>query len=699
MRSHSMGHTRALFLCRIAVALVALACATSTLQAAFGLNVRLRADPDRVPADGKSSVVVLAEVFDATGRPAPDGTSVHFVSTLGEIASPVQTVGGLAQSVLSASNVAGTAVVSAVVGGARQTVQVEFLAEPGSAARGSRVIELSADEVAYSAEKRIFVATWKAALKHQGMEITADGIQYDMGSSIVCAQGNVVCRSGEKTLNADALRYDLLLLRGRLVRLGDQPERLTVEGSRLETRPDTSQDAVLWDPLKTDDTRTWVKAKRAIIYPGDKIILDHASFFVNDTKVMTLRRHVLDPGDGSAVFGQALAFSSASGVALDFPMYYRASASHVGSLHIGRNRTLGGFQSDGGWSLGLREEYIREGRTEGAFELGDLIHPSRGARWEHRQDLGGGVKMNAEASTLQFTHGGPSMRSSDLSFFRPMPSGSRLALTVNESSYAGSNQFGSDLEYRLQSLRAKGDVLLTPSLHLRTASVRNQNQGLVLDPDTGEPLELAEQSRSTTSPGVDVNVSMPTKNLGRDTKLTAGMTTGWAWQTGGGSRGLLDGRVSVDRHFGPVSSANLGFSYSSGSIFDTSLFRSGRQLFTLGAQTMLGPTRTRFTVSQDLAGQRRFGSLLLSRPLPFGKDVLGHSLWSFEVSHIFSRFDAFAAASTKFALGRAVGRLNAAFCYSPQGAGQFSGRPWLSPVGYGYTYSGGRHFWLELQSR
>jgi len=694
-----MRNTRSLLLFRIFAALIALTCAAPALHAAFGFNVRLRVDPDRVPADGKSAVVVLAEVFDAAGRPAPGGTPVHFVSTLGEIASPVQTVGGLAQTVLSASNVAGTAIVSAVVGGARQTIQVEFLAEPGSAARGSRVVELNADEVAYSADKRVFVATWKAALKHQGLEITADGIQYDMGSSVICAQGNVVCRSGGRTLNADALRYDLLLLRGRLVRLGDLPERLAVEGSRLETRPDTSEDTMLWEPLKTDDTRTWVKAKRAIIYPGDKIILDHATFFVNDTKVMALRRHVLDPDNGGAVFGQALAFSSTSGVALDFPMYYRASASHVGSLHIGRNRALGGFQSDGGWSLGLREEYIREGRSEGAFELNDLIHPSRGMRWEHRQELGGAVSMNAEASTLQFTHGGPRMRSSNVSFFRPMPSGSRLALTVNDSSYAGSNQFGSDLEYRLQSARAKGDVLLTPSLHLRTASIRNQYQGLLLDPDTGEPLEVAEQSRSTTSPGIDVNVSMPTKDLGRDTKLTAGMTTGWAWQTGGGSRGLLDGRVSVDQRFGPVSSASLGFSYSSGSIFETSLFRSGRQLFTLGGQTMLGPTRTRFSISQDLAGHRRFGSLFMSRPLPFGKDILGHPLWSFDVSHIFSRFNTFAASSTKFALGRAFGRFQAAFCYSPQGAGEFSGRPWLSPLGYGYTYSGGRHFWLELQSR
>jgi len=685
--------------CVLLLAFIGFVCASVSAHAAFGFSIRLRVDPDRVPADGKSAVAVLAEVVDAAGVPAPDGTAVHFVTTLGEIASPVQTVGGLAQTVLTASNAAGTAVVSAVVGGVRQTVQVDFLAQPGSAARGSRLVELSADEVAYSAEKRVFVATWNAALRYQGMGIAADGIQYDMGSSVVCAQGNVVLHAGDATLKADALRYDLLLLRGRMVRLGDESERLVVEGSKLETRADTAQDEVLWEPLKTDDTRTWVKAQRAVVYPGEKIILDHATFYVNDTKVMSLRRHVLNPDQGSAVFGQAVAFSSASGVALDFPMYYRASAKHVGSLHIGRNRTLGGFQSDAGWSLGLREEYIREGRGEGAFELDDLLHPDRGLRWEHRQELGGGMSVNADASAMQFAHDGPRLRSSGVSFFRPVGSGSRASLNVTRSSFAGSNQVGSDLEYRLQSLRASNGVLVTPSVHLRTSSLHNEYQGFVVDPDTGEPLQTAPVSRSTTSPGVDASVSLPTKDLGRDLHLSAGMTTGWAWNMGGGSRGLLDGRVFLDRQFGSASSASLGFSYSSGSILDTSLFRSGRQLFTLSGRTTIAGTLTRLRISQDLAGERRFGTVFLSRPLPFGEDILGRPLWNFELSQVFSRFQTLSASNTKLALGRAIGRFQASLCYSPQGVGQLSGQPWLNALGYGYTYSGGRHVWLEFAPR
>jgi hypothetical protein len=681
----------------LAVAFLVLCLLANGAWAAAGLNLRLRADPDRAPADGKSAVAVMVELVDPLGRPAPDGTPVYFATTLGQINSPVQAVGGLAQTVLTASNAAGTAVVSAIAGGVRQTIQVEFLAQPGSATRGSRVVELTADEIAYSAGKRVFAATWQAILKHQAVVIRADGIQYDMGAGLVCAQGNVTLSSGGRTIKADALRYDLITLKGRLVRLADPPERLTVEGGKLETHPDRSDDAALWEPIKTDDTRTWVKAKRAIVYPGEKIILDHATFYVGDTKVMSLPRHVLDPQNGSAVFGQVLAFSSASGVALDFPMYYRANAEHIGSLHIGRNRTLGGYQSGPGWSLGLREEYLRDGRTGGAFELDDLLHPNRGVKWEHRQELGSRMSLNADASTVQFDRSGPRLRSSTLGLLRSMSDG-KVSLTLARSDYGGSVQSIGDLEYRLESLRPSSGMLITPAVHLRNSMARTQNL-LVLDPETGEPLEIAQRTERVTSPGLDANISLPSKDLGRDLFFSGGLTTGYGWNLGGGSRALLDGRLLLDRRFGQYAFASLAFSYSSGSLTQNSLFRTGRQLFTLSGHTLVKRTAVRLSLSQDLAGQRRFGTLFLHRPLPFGTDLLGRPLWDFELSHVFSRFESLGAANTKFALGRALGRLQASLCYSPQGVGDFSGRPWLGPFGYGYTYSGGRHLWFEVTAR
>lgn len=667
--------------------------------AAAGYGMRLRADPDRVPADGKSPIVVLAEVVDALGRPAPDGTVVHFSTTLGTVTSPVQTIGGLAQTVVTAPTVAGTALVSAIVAGSRQSVQIEFLAEPGSASPGARLIELEADEVAYSADKRVFVATWQADLKCQAMEIRADGIQYDMGLNVVCAQGDVTLCAGGRTLTADALRYELLTMRGQLVRLSDPPERLVVEGGKLETRPDKSEDP-LWEPFRTGDTRTWVKARRAVISPGEKIILDHATFYVNDTRVMSLRRHVLDPRSGGAVFGQALAFNSASGVMLDLPMYYRASANHLGSLHLTRNRSLGGDQIGTGWSLGLREEYTRTGHTDGAFELDDVLHPDRGMRWEHRTQLGGGLNMSTEASTLRFDQDSPALRSKSVSFFRPLGAG-RLSLLLSNSDFGTSAQSLDGLDYRFPGRRVKGALWVTPALYLRHSSLRTETQQVILDPDTGEPLEITEENagRATIS-GLDLNFSLPARDLGHRLRLNAGLTTGYARNLAGGGGGSFDGRLMLDRRFGTDSFLGLGLTYSGiGPVARTSLFRPSRGLLSLAGESTLLRSRVRMNVSRSLDGERGFGSVGLTRPLPFGTDQLGHPLWDLDLSTIFSHLDEYRASNTRLALGRLIGHYELALCWSPQGVSYLSGRPWVSPYGYGYTYSGGRHLWIEFASR
>ena len=683
-----------------AAAVVSILMAGACHGAAVGWRLALRADPDRVPADGRSAIAISVEVTDAFGRPAPDGTVVHVASTMGEVVSPVQTIGGLAQTVLTAPAAAGTALVSAIVGGSRQSLQVEFLAEPGSAAPGSRLVELAAEELAYSAEHRVFVATWKAELRYREVEIRADGIQYDMTAGVVCAQGSVVLRARDQVVQADALRYELLTLRGRLVRLGPEPERLVVVGEKLETQPDPAEDPALWDPLGTGDTRTWVKARRAVVDPGQKIILDHATFYVDDTRVMSLRRHVMDPATGGAVFGRALGFSSASGVSLDLPWYYHAGASRVGSLHLTRNRTFARGRAEPGWALGMREEYSRQGRTEGALELDDLLHPDQGVRWEHRQRLGSGAALSLDASSLAFTAEDPRLRSGSISLSQPLAEG-RLSLITSRSDFGASEHSLSELEYRFAGRRAAGGVLITPAARLRYSRTQVDTEALVFDPETGEPIEISEQSTGRLfSPGVDLNLSLATRELGNQFRLNGGMTAGWAWGLPGGAGGLLDGRVVVDRRLRAGGTVGLSFSYSSGrSDVGTSLFRSGRQLLTLGGQTVWQGASLRLSLSRDLAADRQFGSLHLGRALPFGRDVLGRPLWKLDLSHVFSRVAELSAVNSRLALSRALGRYQLSLCYSPQGVGDYGSRPWVSPFGYGYTYSGGRHLWLELTAR
>jgi len=665
---------------------------------AMGTEVRVSCDSDRLPADGKTQTAITVEVTEGQGLPVPDGTRVHLATTLGKVVSPVQTVGGLAQTVLTAANAPGVAIVSAMVGSSRASLQVEFLAQPGSVNPGSKLVELSAEEVSYSADQRVFIAMEKAELRCGSLQITADGLEYDMDRNVVCAQGKVAAQVEGRTVAADAMRYDLATMRGDLVRIGESTDRLVVEGVELKERPAPEAAGQLWEPMDTGDTRTWVKARRAIIDPGQKVILDHATFYVNDTPIMSLRRHVLDPSLGSAVFGQTLGYSSASGMNLDFPWYYRASANREGSLHITRNRRLNGYGDETGWAVGLREEYLRGDRVSGAFLLDDLANPRRGLHWEHRQPIGGSGRLSLEAGASTFEENEPRFRSGSLNYTQPGPAGS-LSLMLSRMGYGGSEQSYGGLSYRFATAKAGPHLRITPSLHLRHSRAQNSGDDVLVDTGTGEPLVMEGQATRNTSVGADVNLQTAGVKLSSRTGVSAGLSTGYFRTLSGGSQSLLDLRLSLDHNFGVRDRATLSYTYSGRpSAGQASLFSAPRQMLSLSTGLLVAGCGVRASASQEIGGSRQYGSLSLSRPLPFGVDGQGRPVWSLQLSHFSTRVGEFSAAHTRLSLSRALGRFRASLCYSPQGVGEFDGRPWISAYGYGYTYTGGRHLWLELSA-
>ena len=682
------------------LALLAALAPVPASAAAMAGSLQVRADPDRLPADGRSQAVIVAEVLGPTGLPVPDGTPVRFLTTLGRIVSPVQTVGGLAQTTLTASQAAGMAVVSVVAGGARQILEIEFTARPGSAAPGSRTIELNADEISYSADKCLFVATWNARLETQRLSLHADSLQYEPNSNLVRAQGNVVLKSGGKEVRADALRYDLLSLRGRLIRLSpDSAERLVVEGDLLETRPDEAKDEALWELVKTDETRTWVKAHRAIIDPGNRIILDHATFYVDDVKALSLRRHVMAPTPGAAVFQDLLGFSSAGGVSLDYPYYYRASAHHIGTLSLRRNALATGSQWMPGWALGLTEEYTHEGRMEGSFSLDDVVHPRRGVHWQHQQQFSGGLTVDADASSLGFDENEPRYRAASLNVCRPVGEGN-ATLTLSKSDFGQSQEQFESLGYRLPSFRLPLDILGTPSFSLRHSSREIAMQDALVDPRTGEPIVFNMGSGNSTSAGFDLGFDIKSRPIGAMT-LSGTLSTGYVWYLAGGSaQPTLSSRWTLDRRFQNQGRVALSYTYSATPAgTQPGLLDTGRQTLTLAASGKVKGATVGLSASRDLHGDREYGSCSLLAPLPFGSDSTGRPLWTLGASHLFSHFQAFRADSTQFALSRVFGRCEASLRYSPQGAGAFSAdRPWISPYGVGYTYSGGRRLWLEFSA-
>ena len=480
-------------------------------------------------------------------------------------------------------------------------------------------------------------------------------------------------------------------------------ERLVVEGPMLETRPDTGADEALWEPMRTDDTRTWVKARRAIVKPGEKIVLDHATFYVDGSPVMSLRRHVVKPGSGIGMFGDALGYTTGSGVNLDLPWYYRAGEHHTGSLHLTRNRSVNGSRYDGGWSLGLREEYLREGRLDGSFQLDDVINPRRGIRWRHAHVLGGGGRVDLDASAFRFDDDSPDFLTQGVTYCRPVSRGS-LMLALSRTEYGDSQQDCSELAYRLPTSKVRGSALVTPGFHLRSSRAESPAQEVFIDSATGEPVIVQQTAQGATSVGADVNIESVGRDLGHKTRLTWGLTTGYFKGLGASGRGTcgteFDARISLDRTFDSHNRAALSYTFSANPNGSApSIFSSPpRQMVGLRTNLLVSGCPVQATASQELGGSRQFGSLTVSRPLSADRDLLGRPRWTVDLSHLFTRSDSYRVDHTTIALTRLLGRYRAALVYSPQGAGEFDGRPWVSAYGYGYTYSGGRHFWLEFSA-
>jgi hypothetical protein len=93
-------------------------------------DVTLMANPLSIPADGLSTSTIVAEVRDLYGNAVADRTTVAFSTDLGRFETgssyTASTMGGSASAVLTSSSTPGTARVSAIAGGKRGEIYVDF---------------------------------------------------------------------------------------------------------------------------------------------------------------------------------------------------------------------------------------------------------------------------------------------------------------------------------------------------------------------------------------------------------------------------------------------------------------------------------------------------------------------------------------------------------------------------------------------
>ena len=140
---------------RLALTLsLALLCQMLTIVASAQIGqytVNLRASRTMLLANGRDRAIVIAEVRDATGRPAGNSLEVLFQTSLGTLSqSRAQTFGGIAQVELS-SNVVGVAKVTATYRGVSNILEVGFTDNPEEMYQGTNYVQVSGGSyIAYS---------------------------------------------------------------------------------------------------------------------------------------------------------------------------------------------------------------------------------------------------------------------------------------------------------------------------------------------------------------------------------------------------------------------------------------------------------------------------------------------------------------------------------------------------------------------
>ncbi|KPJ64123.1 hypothetical protein AMK68_02250, partial [candidate division KD3-62 bacterium DG_56] len=271
--------------------------AAAALPAPAGqYRILLRAEPNRIPADGMATATIVAEVRLASGESAPDGLEVRFFASAGSLTPAATTVDGTARAVLTSARTPQTTTITAVAGDARQECRVEFVVDDYEGSE-SRSLSVTGDYVAYSPDLPLIVALGDARLRYRQLDVTARSLQYDTSGEVVRAQGTVTFRDADdEPLKGDRLCYELRRRFGylRSENASGEFEWLRLmpgEAPQSVSRQEIDEEAL--EPFEHDGGGTWVVADEISILPGDRIHFRRASIYVEGMRTLSMPNYVV----------------------------------------------------------------------------------------------------------------------------------------------------------------------------------------------------------------------------------------------------------------------------------------------------------------------------------------------------------------------------------------------------------------------
>jgi LPS-assembly protein len=327
-------------------------------------------------------------------------------------------------------------------------------AQPEAAAEApGEFIELkSADHIRYDVERRIVRASGNVLFGYQDVEVSADDLAADLGADTAVLSGNVVLRTRGEEFRGDTLLVHLdtrqwefaavrsaisprYFERGVLAPLYvgahevlGLPERLLVRGANFTT-------------CDLPHPHYEIEARRLRIWPGRKLIADHATLRILDRRIFTLPWFLVPLREAQRQpFIPLVGQNEFEGYYLKTLVNYALTSNSYGSAHLDLMTRRGfgkGIEHTEVYPRGRTDLYLYQvhNTTTGADELT--------ARTAHQQDLGAGLSLRAAADLRNdsfYYLAGSRIANSQVSLDRQR-GGSRSSLALDYNKTSGSIDF------------------------------------------------------------------------------------------------------------------------------------------------------------------------------------------------------------------------------------------------------------------
>ncbi|MFN3690883.1 MAG: hypothetical protein ACK4UU_08175, partial [Fimbriimonadales bacterium] len=299
--------------------------------------------------------------------------------------------GGVARATLIASQLPGTATITATaIGlGVVGEVQMLFVATQEELRSATDYVQiLGADYLAYANEQRLIAATGKdraASVRFGFTLIEADDLQLEVDSLRVKAR-HARLKYGSEQHDFEELSYDLRALQG----FGVRQRENRWEVVRIHAGATEPFDAVappeLFRFADISESDLVIKAAQIWFYPGERIQFHRAEFYVGEVRALSLPLYSQSLWSGGVGSDTLIGVQNGQ-VYLDVPYYYALTPTQVGALRL-RTAQVGGrtMSAARGMFIDLEHEY-RVGLGTGMFSITGLARDDWGVNWRHQQPL------------------------------------------------------------------------------------------------------------------------------------------------------------------------------------------------------------------------------------------------------------------------------------------------------------------------